>query len=325
MFSYTQTIEEAKGKITVADIAREIFPGWKPSKSCRRPWGTDRHASFSVYDGGRKWKDHATGEAGDALDFLQTALDLDATEARRRFLEMAGTRQAPAEPMPAADDERAKARKRKTWEPMHPPTIEDLHAIATARHFPGTEGLEAAADCKTLTVGSAYGFPSWLLLSPCRRNAQARRLDGTPYQAGLKAKSLPGSIASLPIVSDDESAAFVVICEGGPDWLAILSAAVDADALRFVAVYGILGATHSLSADTLQALRRRRVRIFSDADTPGRAAADRWAEQVHHAGCRVDIWEPDTEGTDFCDTYTSPNGWPEVQTAFDFIREGAAK
>ena len=65
------------------------LPG-KPGRRCRSPFREDRNPSFSVYDGGRRWKDHATGEGGDAVDFLRRALNLSNEEACRKLIELAG-------------------------------------------------------------------------------------------------------------------------------------------------------------------------------------------------------------------------------------------
>lgn len=48
------------------------LPG-EPMESCRSPFRDDLTPSFSVFDGGRKWKDHGTEEHGDVFDFVKMA------------------------------------------------------------------------------------------------------------------------------------------------------------------------------------------------------------------------------------------------------------
>ncbi|MDB4412437.1 bifunctional DNA primase/polymerase [Akkermansiaceae bacterium] len=48
------------------------LPG-EPSESCQSPFRDDLNPSFSVFDAGRKWKDHGTDEQGDVFDFVQKA------------------------------------------------------------------------------------------------------------------------------------------------------------------------------------------------------------------------------------------------------------
>jgi hypothetical protein len=50
----------------------------------------DRTPSFSIYAGGRRFKDHGTGQRGDAFDFYQAVKRLDAKAAYRSFIELAG-------------------------------------------------------------------------------------------------------------------------------------------------------------------------------------------------------------------------------------------
>ncbi|MDB4781940.1 bifunctional DNA primase/polymerase [Akkermansiaceae bacterium] len=48
------------------------LPG-EPSESCQSPFRDDLNPSFSVFDAGRKWKDHGADEQGDVFDFVQKA------------------------------------------------------------------------------------------------------------------------------------------------------------------------------------------------------------------------------------------------------------
>jgi hypothetical protein len=50
----------------------------------------DRHPSFSIFDDGRRYKDHGTGESGDSFDFFKAVKKLNGKEAYRPFLEVAG-------------------------------------------------------------------------------------------------------------------------------------------------------------------------------------------------------------------------------------------
>jgi len=50
----------------------------------------DRNGSFSIYANGRRWKDHGTGAAGDSFDLYQAVKRIDARQAYRPFLLLAG-------------------------------------------------------------------------------------------------------------------------------------------------------------------------------------------------------------------------------------------
>src|SRR5262245_792694 len=91
------------------------LPG-KPARSCRSPFREDRHPSFSIYDDGRRWKDYATGEGGDAVDFIAKALGISNEDACRKLIDMAGTRREKSA-FPAAS---AKVEPSRKFEPYDP-------------------------------------------------------------------------------------------------------------------------------------------------------------------------------------------------------------
>jgi hypothetical protein len=58
-------LEAAKEQLSIPALWQLLNLPGKPARSCRSPFREDRNPSFSIYDGGRKWKDHATGEGGE--------------------------------------------------------------------------------------------------------------------------------------------------------------------------------------------------------------------------------------------------------------------
>ena len=48
----------------------------------------DRSPSFSIYAGGTRWKDHATGEGGDSFNLYQAVKKLSAKAAWRSFIDL---------------------------------------------------------------------------------------------------------------------------------------------------------------------------------------------------------------------------------------------
>ncbi len=65
-------IEEAKARFAIPVLWRMFNLRGDPGSPCRSPFREDRSPSFSVFDDGRRWIDHATAERGDAIDFLAT-------------------------------------------------------------------------------------------------------------------------------------------------------------------------------------------------------------------------------------------------------------
>jgi hypothetical protein len=322
------SIEEAKGKLDIPAVAARCFPNWKPALSCQSPWREDRNPSFSVYDEGRKWKDHATGDHGDAVDFLSKALDIPAQEAVRRFVEMAGggyRMPAPRQKLPhtpAPEDSDDKRRKRAAWPAMELPTEEELEAVAALRRLP-VEGPQWAAIDGTLRMATVDGVRCWIIRSTCGKNAQARRLDGQPLGENLKAKTLAGSIATLPVGNyHDTRWPAVALVEGGPDVLAAYAGIYRLGLLDTMAVCGMLGASMRPPFGAVATMKGRRVRIFQHNDEAGQKAADGWARLIHNAGTSVDIWAPEQDGADLNDIFHLPEA--EVSAAlaeaFDFVK-----
>lgn len=321
------TIQEAKAKLDIPAVAARCFPNWKPALSCRSPWREDRNPSFSVYDEGRKWKDHATGDHGDAVDFLAKALDIPAQEAVRRFVEMAGGGYCMPAPPPklaparVPEDTDEKRRKRAAWPAMEFPTEKELEAMATLRRLPA-EGPQWAAIDAALRVATVDGERCWIIRSTCGKNAQARRLDG--HKLGdFKAKTLPGAVATLPVGNyHDTRWPAVALVEGGPDVLAAYAGIYRLGLLDTVAVCGMLGASMRPPYGAVATMKGRRVRIFQHNDEAGHKAADGWARLIHNAGGTVDIWAPAQAGADLNDIFHLPKA--EVSAAlaeaFDFVK-----
>jgi hypothetical protein len=325
------TILEAKARLDVTAVAAKLFPHWKPATSCKAPWREDRNPSFSVYDEGRKWKDHATGDHGDAVDFLGKALDIPAQEAVRRFVEMAGggyreqsrPTARPTAPLPPADSD-DKRHKRAMWPVMELPTDNELEAIATLRRLP-LDGPHWASMDGALRMANVEGQRCWIIRSTCGKNAQARRLDGLPLGDNLKAKTLAGSIATLPVGNyHDRRWPAVAVAEGGPDVVAAYAAICKLGLLDTVAVAGMLGAAMRPPFGALATMAGRRVRIFQHNDEAGQKAADAWARLIHNAGGDVDIWTPAQAGADLNDIFhlTESELGEALTEAFDFVKGG---
>ena len=330
------TIVEAKARLDVTAVAARLFPHWEPATSCKAPWREDNSASFSVYDNGQRWKDHGTGEVGDAADFVAKALDISPEDGLRQYMEMAGggyreqsrpTASALGQKIvrthqPADSDD--KRHKRAMWPAMELPTNDELETIATLRRLP-LDGPHWASMDGALRMANVEGQRCFIIRSTCGKNAQARRLDGQPLGENLKAKTLAGSIATLPVGNyHDRRWPAVAVVEGGPDVLAAYAAIYKLGLLDAVAVAGMLGAAMRPPYGALATMAGRRVRIFQHNDGAGQKAADSWARLIHNAGGDVDIWTPAQAGADLNDIFhlTESELSEALAEAFDFVKGG---
>ena len=310
------SLKTALRKLTVPDVWEMLGLPGIPKTSCRSPLrDNDRNASFSIYDGGRRWKDHGTGEAGDAVVFLAKHLGLSNGEACKRLIKMAGIL-----PIPKTPEQRIAARfhnaeveeialaeekalKRSQWPIFEIPTAIEIRTIAASRDL-SEDSAEIAVQRGLLFCADSQEGRAWILSDSRRINAQARRLDGRPWKRinSKKAWTLPGSIANWPIgLIEAKSYPAIALVEGGPDLLAALhlawcSSAIPKtlakgkglDLVANLAVVAILGAGIRIPQGALPYFAGKRIRVFQDDDTSRRCAAARWANQLATPGVNVD-------------------------------------
>ena len=195
-------LEAAKEQLSIPALWQLLNLPGRPSKSCRSPFREDRNPSFSIYDEGRKWKDHATGEGGDAVDFLAKAGNLSNQDACRELIDLAGVSPFPNERTSLGIFFRShsgvkeeKAQKRSGWPAFERPKAEEMEAIAELRSL-SVEGVSLAAHRGLLFCADTPEGRAWVTTDSQRINAQARLLSGIPWAAGMKAKTLPGSQAA---------------------------------------------------------------------------------------------------------------------------------
>jgi hypothetical protein len=173
---------------------------------------------------------------------------------------------------------------------LRPGSAADCERLAELRAL-APAGVALASARGLLRFGTYRGQAAWFILDASQRIAQARRLDGQPWAAGVKAWTLAGSAAAWP-VGIGEAAPFpaVALVEGGPDLLAachfIAAQARAADA----APVAMMGASCAIAAEALPHFTGKRVRIFRHVDEAGDKAAHRWAEQLASVGADVDAF-----------------------------------
>lgn len=309
--AHTHDLAALKDRVLIPQAWQALGLPGNATPRCRSPFRPDRTPSFSIYDGGRRWKDFATGAHGDVIDFIATARQVDAREATRLFLELAGVPPTPA-PAPARKTAPTQMQMQPQGQaqvrvPRDTGTEAQRQQVADTRHL-SPEAVSLALALHTLTFGTVRGHPCWILTDTEGRIAEARRVDGLPFPAEgatlaeRKAHTLPGSRKSWPVgaavLRRIPTFRTILLVEGGPDYLAALHFAAEFgrwDVLP-VAMLG-RGATR-IDPAAVALMRGLRVRIYAhrDADGGGLASAHAWARQLADEGaCRVDIYQFDDE------------------------------
>lgn len=290
-------LSEAKARIRIPDLWRHFGFEGEPKASCRCPWREDHKPSFSVSTDGMLWNDFATGEGGDAVDFLQRASGLSKAEACRKFIELAGGRITPTPHAARPHPKPADTKPRPIFPDFHKGTPADFAQLAKLRGI-GREGLDFASERGLLWFATLKDCPAWIITDGERVNAQARRMDGQQWEhVQAKAWTLPGSWASWPIgIKEAQAFPSVALVEGGPDFLGAHYLALWEQAPNFASravrcvPVAMLGASQRIHEDALPHFAGKRVRIFGHADEAGREAVERWARQLQAVGADVDAF-----------------------------------
>lgn len=295
-----------------------------PGKVICSPFRKDRHPSFSIFKDGKRFHDFGTGERGDAIDLIQKARGCDKREAFRTFLNFANegsfTTSNPTKfvtesrrPLPECD--------------LRLGSDSEIQGLSDLRNLP-LEGLKLAEERGFLRFAEIRDHISWVLTDNSRKNIQARRLDGAPWEhlpSFPKAYTLPKSQASWPLGAD-KIAQYqkVALVEGGPDALAA-HACIAIEEKPEVGVLAVLGAANGIPKEVLISLKGKPVRIFGHNDASGQRAAQNWKNQLHSVSCSVSTVvfskAKQLNGKpvkDLCDLW---NIGPDDFEAYDALRE----
>jgi hypothetical protein len=303
-FNGESPLDAAKAALDIPALWEALALPGRPAKSCKSPFREDRKPSFSIFDNGRAFKDHATGEAGGLVEFVQLATGYDSSEACRYLIELANTGSAAAPVM-----QRRPAREEKprsfTLPKIEAGSITELDALARSRGLPLFAGIQILIDREQLAFYDSPERRAWLVYDRTGGVAQGRLLSGQ-WQAGMKAKTLPGSRASWPVGASTikPETDSVYFCEGAPDLIAavtlvFLQAPEQIERASFVAM---LGASQAIAEDALHLFTGKRIRIFAHADDAGAAARDKWAAQlIEIEPAALSAWQSDNSGEDLND------------------------
>jgi len=258
--------------------------------ACREVGADKKGEHLVIYDDGRFACVANSGDAGN--------------EHRRRIMQLAGEDKGHSKDFHSYATRVAKPKlvcvagpkSKAVFPPLRTPTAEELATIARVRGWPRMDGLEVLSRRGMLFTANVYDdgreWPAWIVTDPTRRNGQARRMDGQPWEGigGAKAKSLLGTSAGRCIGASliGEQTETVWLMEGTPDLLAapILAkmAELDVNNLAFVCV---TGAGNALHAGDLPFFAGKPVVIAVHHDAEhgvGAKAATRWAGQLRKVG-----------------------------------------
>ncbi len=287
------TLAVAKRRLNIHALWRHFGFDGEPRKSCRCPWREDHRPSFSVNADGTLWNDFATGEAGDAVNFFQRATGLSKRDGCRKFIELADGDITPTPRAARPKCKPADARPKPTFPDIIKGTVEDLKRLASFRNI-SINGIESASERGLLWFAGLKDWPAWIVTDSARLNAQARRMDGLGWDHlpdCPKAYTLPGAWAAWPIgITESQLFPTIALCEGGSDLLAACHFIACESRESHCSPVAMLGASQRIHPDALPLFTGKSVRIFGHEDEAGRAAVERWAQQLETVDADVDAF-----------------------------------
>lgn len=295
-YDFNENREQLRGVYRITDAWRDLGLEGTPATSCRCPWREDRNPSFSVFDEGRKFKDHATDEAGDVFEFVKLSLGADFKEAASWIEDRAGVMRQERPTRPHRTVTKAKGIQwpselvrgtERTWE-----------AFARIRGltFPA---IHAAIHGGLLKFTKMQGHKCFVVTDESGMAGEIRKIDGEDFPNGRKVYGLPGVDKSWLVggawLSETRNETPVFIAEGSTDFLAAFDAYSRyrrAGGKRSWLPLALLGASgKTLHRDLHEHLAGRTVRLAPDGDNAGAKMAEHWGTMLSAMGCPVEVLE----------------------------------
>lgn len=285
---------EARADYTVPGVWKMLRLPGEPKPSCRSPFRDEKSPSFTIFDEGRAWKDHGTGEGGDVIEFIRHAIGGEYGDVRDWLMERLGIdrtdgaiiqRQRFVKP--------PQPRKSIEWPGELVEGTEPTWQAFAAHRGLSPEGVEHAVTQGVLRFTVVDGRKCFVVTDSTRRAAEIRDIRGGLFGgrkafplAGVDKTWLPGAVmlAGMP------QEARVLITEGATDLLTTIDLYRRYDGPVQWVPCALLGAAcKTLSPDCGALLKGRHVRIVPDADEAGRRMAEHWTDLLRGLGCWVDV------------------------------------
>ena len=293
----------AKEQYTVLDAWRMLgLPGEPTLGTNISPLREERRPSFSIYDGGRKFKDQGGGgEQGDVIAFVGAVTGWNYSEIRDFFMERSGIDHLNGPPVP---------RPRPFVKPSAPPSKPEQGRIKWPADL--VTGSDATWEAFAKLHGYCYpgvwvmihagvlrfcrikGMKCYVVTDDTGRAAEIRRIGGKTFATGGKVYPLPGVDKSWLLGADLLARdADVLLTEGSTDFLAaadIYTRHRKAGGRRQWCPMALLGAhCTTVAPELLKRLRGRHVRLVPDADVGGDTMLQNMRKLFTGAGCPVDV------------------------------------
>ena len=272
---FEEIFSRCRDIMPLPDLMEKLGKGAAAKSSARSPFREDNNPSFGIYqkDGRWKWKDHATGEGGDELDFLMKHEGYDKGQAMRFYKDLAGIIETPATPVSAI--------KSVDWQPFREAFTQDrVNKLAEQRALSPAfcTGL-VSKNLIGITNDGFVAFPAMdqhgnTIVGAHRKTANGKWI----YTDGAKAGWYPyvmGNTRTAEQIYFFESQWDAMTAADSLEWLAD-----DADAFASIAFVSSRGAKNTKVLENVPMSPKARLIIVPQHDDIGKEWSDAVIEIV---------------------------------------------
>jgi hypothetical protein len=300
---------DARSKITIADAWEMLELDGEPKPCCKSPFREDRSPSFSIHSEGKSFKDHATGDGGDVIEFIRLAIGGDHRDVRKWIAER-------IESIHVTDSKLKAVTSKVIQYPAELITgdFETWKAFARSRNltFPAVHSMVKGGLLRFCVID---GVKCYVVTDAANRAAEIRRIDKNLFGNRSKAYPLKGVDKSWMPGMDHlrlaPKSTAVLVTEGASDLLSAIDLYSQyrrnsgSCSWLFAALLG--AGCRELSPEALKLIRGRHVRLVPDGDKAGDQMADHWTQYLRKNGCSVDVVNlpRDTDLTDHLQTIST--------------------
>ena len=295
---------DIKARYTVLDVWRMLMPHSCPAKDgvVHSPFRDDRTPSFSVSKQGNRWKDFASDEGGDCIDFYARATGCSTADAIQKLAE--GLGQAPVLPPP-------------------PPKRKPVHVVTAEQRELEQRACDGFADAISDTESVLYRLLKkkqidFSVAARLWKEGSLGAIDGKPVYLnafGVKCRNdLDSSRSTRWLAGSDCGYVWRNQCLASPHLKTVYLVEGESDGMRLMSllpqglrtvITAMPGASWKPSADYCFYIGgHRNVVIWTDSDSAGIKVADRLEQSFSRVShCKVfKVTYPDTWPKDICDS-----------------------
>lgn len=300
--------------MTIYEIANHLGIALTHKNPQHSPFRNDKHPSFSIFNNGKNWKDHATGESGGLIAFYCKATQSSRKDAIRALASLSRASKTSTQKRYPAQSSQPQKIPQKISIPEIFWDNRKAMRLSAQRGF-NIEALRIAFERGCFGFCRYYNQDVWIVTDKSRFGAQVRRLDGNVWNNGSKAITLKGTNSSYPTgIAVAYKYKYICVCEGSSDFLAAFHFAYINDVEHLVAPVAMLGANQQIGDEFLAKFEGKEVLIIPDHDPAGKMALRCWGDSISEYARNVYYFDfGKVSGSDF----------PRAKDLCDFIQMDA--